>query len=111
MTVQRVRSICIATHVPAAALERLDVVAAPAQSQVAPLEAVLSALRNTVQALEASQASAFGAQVDLPPTTSMPHCLSYMRTAAWQAYVVITKTGCGTSSSGGSILQGHANQA
>jgi len=62
--------------VPVAALERLDVVAAPAPSQVAPLEAVLSVLRNTVQALEASQASAFGAQVDTPPTTSMPHCLS-----------------------------------
>ena len=58
---------------PVAALERLDVVAAPAPSQVAPLEAVLSAVRNTIQALEASQASAFGAQVDTPPTTSMPH--------------------------------------
>ena len=47
----------------AAALERLDVVAAPAPTQVAPLEAVLSALRATQQALEATQASAFGAQV------------------------------------------------
>ena len=49
----------------AAALERLDIVAAPAPSQVAPLEAVLSALRATQQALEATQTSTFGAQVHL----------------------------------------------
>ncbi len=58
----------------AAALERLDVVAAPAPTQVAPLEAVLSALRATQQAIEATQTSAFGAQVSHSPlNTLLPH--------------------------------------
>ena len=47
----------------AAALEKLDVVAAPAPSQVAPLEAVLSALHATQKAIEDSQTSTFGAEV------------------------------------------------
>ena len=40
--------------------------AAPAPTQVAPLEAVLSALRATQQALEATQTSTFGAEVTHP---------------------------------------------
>ena len=61
----------------AAALERLDVVAAPAPSKVAPLEAVLSALRATQQALEATQTSTFGAEVTclLPALLVPPPCL------------------------------------
>lgn len=61
----------------AAALERLDVVAAPAPTQVAPLEAVLSALRATQQALEATQAFTFGAEVThpLPPFLNPPPSL------------------------------------
>lgn len=38
-------------------------VAAPALTRVAPLEAVLSALRATQKALEATQMSTFGAEV------------------------------------------------
>ena len=61
----------------AAALERLDVVAAPAPSKVAPLEAVLSALRATQQALEATQMSTFGTEVThpLPSLLVPPFCL------------------------------------
>jgi hypothetical protein len=54
---------CDRACVHAAALEKLDVVAAPAPSQVAPLEAVLSALRATQKAIEDSQTSTFGAEV------------------------------------------------
>lgn len=49
--------------VRAAALERLDVVAAPRFSGSNPLSALAAALRITQAALEASQAATFGAEV------------------------------------------------
>ena len=45
------------------ALEKLDLVAAPAPGGASPLQAVLGALRATQAALLASQAAAFGATV------------------------------------------------
>lgn len=56
----------------AVALERLDVVAAPRLRNSNPLSALAAALRITQAAIEATQASTFGAQV-MYPGVNMSH--------------------------------------